>query len=93
VVIDNIHINTYFFDDSEIENDIDPAEFVSIDCHEKLIRYMQGISWLLNKEVILTPENEQETVLIKVDKDNIHYQKLVKLSPFKRLIKNIFSGR
>ena len=32
---------------------------------------MTDLSNLLDKEVILTPENEHETVLIKVDKDEV----------------------
>ncbi|MCC6413375.1 MAG: SUMF1/EgtB/PvdO family nonheme iron enzyme [Saprospiraceae bacterium] len=34
---------------------------------------MSDISKLLNKEVILTPENEHETFLLKVSDDNIEY--------------------
>lgn len=73
VFIDKIQINAHFFDDSEMENDIDPREFNSIDDHNKLIKYMSDISILLDKEVILTPENENETVLLKVIKDNIEF--------------------
>jgi hypothetical protein len=73
VFIDKIQINAHFFDESEIENDIDPREFNSIDDHNKLIKYMSEISILLDKEIILTPENEHETVLLKVIKDNIEF--------------------
>jgi hypothetical protein len=73
VFIDKIQINAHFFDYSEMENDIDPREFNSIDDHNKLIKYMSDISILLDKEVILTPENEHETVLVKVIKNKIEY--------------------
>lgn len=73
VLIDKIQINAHFFDDNEMENDIDPREFNSIDDHNKLIKYMSDISILLDKEIILTPENEHETVLLKVIKDNIEF--------------------
>lgn len=71
IFIDKIQINAHFFDDTEIENDIDPREFNTINDHEKLIHYMTVLSTLLDKEVILTPENEQNIVLIKVYKDKV----------------------
>lgn len=64
--IDEIQINNHFFIENEIENDISPKEINSIQDHEKIINYMINISSLLNKPIILTPENEQETILIKV---------------------------
>lgn len=36
---------------------------------------MTDISILLNKEVILTPENEHEIILFKVNKGNIEFCK------------------
>lgn len=71
VFIDNIQINAHFFDDTEMENDIDPREFTSIEDHDKLVKYMTDISILLDKEIILTPENEHETALLKVNKDDV----------------------
>jgi hypothetical protein len=68
ICINDFQINTHFFDDSEIENDIDPREFNSIDDHNKLIKYLIDLSTLLDKEIILTPENEQETVLLRIFK-------------------------
>lgn len=73
VFIDKIQINAHFFDDTEMENDIDPREFNSIDDHNKLVKYMTDISKLLDKEVILTPENEHETILFKVSNDKIEF--------------------
>jgi hypothetical protein len=35
--------------------------------------YISDLSKLLEKEVILTPENEHETVLLKASNDNIIY--------------------
>src|SRR5690606_28018568 len=71
VFIGKIQINAHFFDDTEMENDIDPREFNSIEDHDKLIKYMIDISILLDKIVILTPENERETVLLKVNKNDV----------------------
>lgn len=75
VFIDTIQINAHFFMDTEIENDIDPREFESIEDHYKLIQYMTDLSNLLDKPVILTPENEPETALIKVYRTSINYPK------------------
>ncbi len=68
-----MQINAHFFSESEIENNIDPREFNSIEDHNKLIKYMTELSVILDKEIILTPENEHETTLLKVLKDKIDY--------------------
>lgn len=72
VFIENIQINAHFFGDSEIENDIDPREFNSIEDHNKLIKYMVELSTLLDKEVILTPEGIPKVVLISVNRDIVY---------------------
>jgi hypothetical protein len=81
VFIDKIQINAHFFDETEMENDIDPREFNSIDDHNKLIKYMSDLSILFDKEVILTPENEHETFLLKVIKNNVEFSE--KIEPAK----------
>ncbi len=63
---DNIQVNAHFFDDAEIENDIDPREFKSIDDHNKLIEFLKGLSKKLEKEVTVTPENCPEMILMKI---------------------------
>lgn len=73
VFIDKVQINVHFFDPTEMENDIDPREFNSIDDHNKLVNYMADISKLLDKTVILTPENEHETIIFKVYGDKIEF--------------------
>ena len=67
VFIDNILVKSYFFTDEEIENDITPSEINSIDDYCKLIEYMSNISKILNKRVILTPENSPEIELVAVN--------------------------
>ena len=79
VFIDNIQINNHFFVDTEIENDIDPGEINSIENHDKEIKYMTDLSFLLDKHVILTPENAPEIVLIKVSKNNIEFSENINL--------------
>ena len=71
VFVDKIQINAHFFNESEFENDIDPREFNSEEDHKKLCNYMSDLSKLLDKEVILTPENDHKTILFKVNKDRI----------------------
>jgi hypothetical protein len=71
VYIDDIQVNAHFFTDEEIENDITPNEINSLDDHNKLMDYMTRLSKVLNKTVVLTPENQSDFVLISVDKDEI----------------------
>jgi hypothetical protein len=42
-----------------------------MDDHNKLMDYMTRLSKVLNKTVVLTPENKSDFVLISVDKDEI----------------------
>jgi hypothetical protein len=65
ISLGSITIKCHFFDDSEIENDIDPREFKSEDDHIKLICYLNDISVSLDKEVIVTDENTTDSVLIR----------------------------
>ena len=60
-----------FFIETEIENDIDPKEFNSLADHVKLIQYMSGLSGLLDKQVVLCPENVPDCHLIRVDGDDV----------------------
>ena len=73
IFIDNILIKCYFFADLEIENDITPIEINSNDDHRKLIEYMSGISNVLNKRVILTPENSPEIELVSVSQGAVTF--------------------
>ena len=71
-----IQINNHFFIDTEIENDISPKEINSLQDHERVIGYMISLSKALDKQIILTPENEQGTILIKVTNDNVELKGL-----------------
>jgi len=71
IFINDIQINAHFFSDSEIENDIDPREFKTIEDHNRLIEYLKLVSIVCGKEVIVTPENYPEIVLIKVYKKEV----------------------
>lgn len=67
IIIDDIMINTHFFSINEIEFDIDPKEINSPINYEKILNFMNQISQILNKPIILTGENQAEFPLIKVD--------------------------
>jgi len=71
VFIEDIQVNVHFFDETEIENDIDPREFKTIDDHNNLIDYLKKLSNILNKEVIVTPENCPEIILMKIKGESV----------------------
>lgn len=73
VFIEKIQINNHFFIVHELENDISPKEINCIQDHEKIIKYMIDVSLHLGKSIILTPENERETILIRVTGNKIEY--------------------
>lgn len=56
-LLDGIKINCRNFFLTEIENDFDPKEIDFITNHETIIKYMSNVSKLLNKTVVMTPEN------------------------------------
>lgn len=66
IEIDQISINTHFFWDKQIEFDIEPREIKNFLDYEKIVDFMYKISEVIDKEVILTGENQIEFPLIKV---------------------------
>ncbi|RYX80825.1 hypothetical protein EON83_26885 [bacterium] len=69
VTIDSILLNCHFFHPSEIEFDIDPREIKKQHDAEQIFGFMKYIGCLLNKEVILTPENDQAVLLFRFAPD------------------------
>ena len=76
-----IDVNCHFFDDAEIENDIDPRKIDSLTAHSQLMDYMARLSQALGKEVVLTGEdnsprrtqgNRAWTPLISVNGDQVY---------------------
>lgn len=67
IIIDSIIINNHFFSVDEIEFDIDPREINSFENYIKVINFMNLISQILGKPLILTGENQKEFPLIEVD--------------------------
>lgn len=70
IILDKIIINTHFFDDEQIEFDIAPKEINSAEDYQKIINFMQDLSHLLQKEIILTGEMQIDFPLITVDCKN-----------------------
>ncbi|HTF21307.1 MAG TPA: hypothetical protein VK658_24690 [Chryseolinea sp.] len=71
VKIVGIDINCHFYDHSELEGDIDPREFRSLNDHENLVKYLKDVSNLLGKEVIVTGENTKDWILMRVIGDEV----------------------
>lgn len=59
-LVGEVLLKCYFFSTDEIENDFFPEEVKTIEQHNLIIEYLKSISKILNKEVILTPENYSE---------------------------------
>lgn len=74
IFLDDLQVNCHFFDKSEIENDIDPREFNTMEHHDKLMKYLTEVSNLLKKPVIITPENFAEIVLIRIDGNEVYLE-------------------
>ena len=68
IYVGTIQVNAHFFIESEIENDIDPREFKSIQQHYKLLHYLNQFSDLCDKPIIVTPEDSPNIMLMKVYK-------------------------
>jgi hypothetical protein len=66
-----VNIKCHFFEDTEIENDLDPGEVVSMEEHNQLVKYIADISNLLQKPVFITPENIHDIIHISADKGEV----------------------
>jgi hypothetical protein len=73
VFLEKVQVNCHFFQDSEIENDIDPSEVVSMEDHDRLMTYAVAISTILGKEVVITAESFHEGVYIRINGANIQF--------------------
>ena len=57
----------HFFSQDTIEFDIDPCEVTSQIDLDIILDFMQRISFLINKSIVLTPENAREYTIIDYD--------------------------
>lgn len=74
IKLDIINIKCHFFDESEIENDVDPSEINSQDDHDKFIDYLIDISVSLHKDVIVTDENTKGLSIGESNAWKIHFK-------------------
>lgn len=74
VFLEHVQLNCHFFTDAQIENDMDPSQFQSLDDHHRLMAYLVAISTALGKEVIVTAENVPAGVYIRVNGPRIHFE-------------------
>ena len=71
IMVGRTIVNTFFFRNDEIDNDITPNEFLSIEDHNILMDYLTSISLILRKKVIVTPERMSEDILISVENGSV----------------------
>lgn len=71
IKVGKINVKCHFFNDDQIENDFDPGEVESVEDHDNLIKYMDALSELLIKPIILCPENRPNDVYISVEKGDL----------------------
>jgi hypothetical protein len=67
IYIEDVRLNCHFFWAEEIELDLLPNEVDTEEKAETILRFMMEVGRLLGKEVILTPENGQEYVMVRYD--------------------------
>ena len=67
VDLEGISAICHFFLPDQIEFDINPIEIKTIDDYEKVENFMSSISYLLEKQVTLTFENDIKLPIIKID--------------------------
>jgi hypothetical protein len=65
VNVGSVVLNCHFFTEEEIEFDLDPREIKGELQAEQVFAFMRRIGRILDKEVILTPENAQNVAIFK----------------------------
>jgi hypothetical protein len=73
VFLEQVQLNCHFFQESEIENDIDPSQVKSLEDHDRIMNYAVGVSTILGKEVVLTTESFHEGVYIRINGASIQF--------------------
>lgn len=67
VDVNGIPLNCHFFDEAEIEFDLDPRDVDTESKLDELFEFMTELGRLLEKPVLLTPENTHSTHLFRFD--------------------------
>lgn len=63
----SLALHCYFYTDSEIEFDLDPRAITTEEQLSRLLNFIRAIGNLLNKPVILAPENVSRVALFRFD--------------------------
>ncbi len=63
--VNSIQLNCHFFDETQIEFDLDPRDVKSELEAQHIFSFMRRLGQLLNREVILTPENSPQIPIFK----------------------------
>ncbi len=66
IKLGKVLIKCYFFIESEIENDIDPREVKTEENHKAIMEYLQQVSIILKKKVVVTSEMAEDDILLEV---------------------------
>lgn len=66
IILGRARLNCFFYGEDEIEHDIDPREFKSIEDHNLLIEYLVDVSVSLGKDIMVIEENTRESILMSV---------------------------
>ena len=65
--LDGVTVNCHFFLPEEIELDIDPRDIDNEGKAKIVFGFMSNVGSVLNKEIILTPENTEEQPIFKYE--------------------------
>jgi hypothetical protein len=65
IYLDTVSIHCNFFTVEEIELDIDPKEVTNNCLYDRVIGFLLKLSNAVNKEVVLTPENCPDYVMLR----------------------------
>jgi hypothetical protein len=66
IFVNGIQLNCHFFTDEEIELDLTSKEVATDDEFQKLFAFLVWLSKVVRKEVILTHENVQDAVIMRI---------------------------
>jgi len=74
IQVGSASVNCHFFVDSELELDIDPREVRSASQHDQLLEFAEAIASILQKPIVVTPENTPETPLLSFEPSSSLWQ-------------------
>jgi len=72
--IKGISVRCYFNCIGILEQDFYPQEVINEQKHNELMQYIVACSMLLHKKIIITPEMQNEDILISVQGNKVDYQ-------------------